>query len=65
MSDDAILRRLIARHLHFTGSARAREILENWSQWRGKFVKVMPTEYRRALREMAARADAPSVALVK
>ena len=65
MSDDAILRRLIARHVHFTGSARAREILENWSQWRKKFVKVMPTEYRRALREMAARADAPSAALVK
>ena len=65
MSDDVILRRLIARHLHFTGSDRAREMLENWSQWRRKFVKVMPTEYRRALREMAARADAPSVALVK
>jgi glutamate synthase (NADPH/NADH) large chain len=65
MSDDLILRRLIARHLHFTGSVRAREMLENWSQWRRKFVKVMPTEYRRALREMAARADAPSVALVK
>ncbi len=65
MSDEAILRRLIARHLHFTGSARARDVLENWEQWRHRFVKVMPIEYRRALREMAAKADAPSAALVK
>ena len=27
-------------------------ILDNWAEYRTKFVKVMPVEYRRALREM-------------
>ena len=53
MGDELILKGLIQRHARFTGSARAREILDNWSTWRTKFVKVMPHEYRRALAEMA------------
>jgi len=47
------LRVLISRHAHFTGSRRAREILDNWSAFLPKFRKVMPVEYRRALAEMA------------
>ncbi len=47
------LRKLIENHLHYTGSARARDILDNWSAYLPKFVKVMPVEYRRALQEMA------------
>ncbi len=53
MGDELILKGLIQRHARFTGSVRAREILDNWSTWRTKFVKVMPHEYRRALAEMA------------
>ena len=52
-ADEELLKSLIARHEHYTGSARAREILGNWSAYRARFVKVMPHEYRRALREMA------------
>ena len=52
-SDEAIIRGLVQRHLLFTGSARARHILENWAEYLPRFVKVMPTEYRRALGEMA------------
>ena len=48
------LRILIENHARHTGSTRAREILDNWSTLRGKFKKVMPTEYRRALRELMA-----------
>jgi glutamate synthase (NADPH/NADH) large chain len=47
------LRILIHRHAQFTGSRRAREILDNWSAYLPKFRKVMPVEYRRALAEMA------------
>ncbi len=36
------------------GSARARHILDNWADYRAKFVKVKPVEYRRALKEMEA-----------
>ncbi len=47
------LHALIANHLHYTGSRRAREILDNWQTMLPKFVKVMPVEYARALRELA------------
>ena len=43
----------IARHARFAGSRRAAHILENWSEYLPKFRKVMPLEYRRALKEMA------------
>jgi len=52
-SDDAMLKSLVQRHLLYTGSDRARVILENWAAYLPKFVKVMPLEYRRALAEMA------------
>src|SRR5690606_6463538 len=50
--DDERLHALIQNHLRYTGSPRAREILDHWDAMRPKFVKVMPVEYRRALREM-------------
>ncbi|HQR05058.1 MAG: glutamate synthase subunit alpha [Proteobacteria bacterium] len=53
VADQAVLRDLIEKHAEHTGSERAREILAHWSTYRGKFVKVMPHEYRRALKEMA------------
>jgi glutamate synthase (NADPH/NADH) large chain len=54
-ADEAILRVFIDRHARYTNSARAREMLENWTSWRGRFVKVFPVEYRRALGEMAEK----------
>lgn len=51
-SDEAILKRLIERHFKHTGSTRARYLLDNWAEGRAKFVKVFPTEYKRALEEM-------------
>ncbi|MET3356276.1 UNVERIFIED_ORG: glutamate synthase (NADPH/NADH) large chain [Xanthobacter viscosus] len=53
--DEERLHQLIAKHLHYTGSARAQAILDNWADYRSKFVKVMPVEYRRALRDMEKR----------
>ncbi len=50
--DDERLRQLIQNHVHYTGSTRAQTILDEWETYRPKFVKVMPTEYRRALEEM-------------
>ncbi len=51
-SDQTLLRRLISNHFAYTGSARAKAILDNWAQYMPKFVKVMPTEFRRALQDM-------------
>ena len=53
-TDEAILRQLIERHFKHTGSTRARNLLDNWASSRAKFVKVFPTEYKRALAEMYA-----------
>ena len=53
--DAAALRNKIEKHLRYTGSARAKLILDNWKTYLPKFVKVMPTEYRRALLEIAAQ----------
>jgi len=57
-SDEAQLKKLLADHNRWTGSKRARELLDDWAQARGRFVKVFPNEYRRALGEMAARKKA-------
>jgi glutamate synthase (NADPH/NADH) large chain len=50
--DEERLMQLIANHHTYTGSTRAKDILDGWATYRTKFVKVMPVEYRRALREM-------------
>jgi glutamate synthase (NADPH/NADH) large chain len=60
-SDARILRTLIQRHLHYTGSERARVILQNFDIYLPKFVKIMPVEYRRALAEMAAAQEQVAV----
>jgi glutamate synthase (NADPH/NADH) large chain len=54
-ADELALREQIEKHLHYTGSPRAKLILDNWAAYLPKFTKVMPTEYRRALQEMAAQ----------
>jgi glutamate synthase (NADPH/NADH) large chain len=57
------LRILIERHKLYTGSKRAGEILDNWDQALAHFVKVMPTDYRRALKDLQAQREAaPAVA---
>jgi glutamate synthase domain-containing protein 3 len=52
------LRILIERHHLFTGSARARTLLENWDDTLRAFVKVTPKDYKRALLELRAERDA-------
>jgi glutamate synthase (NADPH/NADH) large chain len=61
-TDESILRRLVEDHFRYTGSYRAREILGDWEASRGKFVKIMPTDYRRALGEMWRAANPQQLA---
>jgi glutamate synthase (NADPH) large chain len=57
------LRILVERHLLFTGSQRARELLDDWDSALSRFVKVMPRDYRRALMDLRAeRVTAKTVA---
>ena len=46
------LKHLIQNHLHYTGSPKARYILENWHDYLPRFIKVMPVDYRAALKQI-------------
>jgi glutamate synthase (NADPH/NADH) large chain len=50
--DAARIWEMVVRHHKYTGSKRAKTIIDNWASYLPKFVKVMPLEYRRALEEM-------------
>jgi hypothetical protein len=57
-TDEEQLKKLLDDHLRWTGSRRARELLDNWATAREKFVKVFPTEYKRALGEIHVKKQA-------
>ena len=46
------LAEMLRGHLKYTGSPKAKEILENWENSLPRFIKVFPTEYRKALGKM-------------
>ncbi|MBI9017512.1 MAG: glutamate synthase large subunit [Phycisphaerae bacterium] len=50
--DIELLHELITNHQKLTGSKRSNYILENWSEMMGRFVKVMPIEYRKSLQRL-------------
>ena len=56
--DEELVLELLRRHLVFTESEVAARLLHGWDRWRGRLVKVMPRDYKRALavlrRESAA-----------
>jgi glutamate synthase (NADPH) large chain len=53
--NDALrLKRLIQNHRHYTGSQRAEHILAHWEKYLPRFVKVMPVDYREALKQIQA-----------
>jgi glutamate synthase (NADPH) large chain len=56
--DEVILKKLVEDHHRWTGSLRARHILDHWAESRAKFVKVFPHEYKRALGEIKAKQEA-------
>jgi len=61
-TDEAQLKKLLEDHHRWTGSKRARDLLDNWDTARAKFVKVFPNEYKRALGELNAAKTAKAPA---
>jgi glutamate synthase domain-containing protein 3 len=53
--EEALLYDLVRRHHGWTGSRQAARILDNWQEMAGKFVKVIPLEYRKALERLRER----------
>jgi glutamate synthase (NADPH/NADH) large chain len=43
---------LVENHFRYTGSFGARDLVSHWENARGKFIKIMPVDYKRALGEM-------------
>jgi glutamate synthase (ferredoxin) len=60
LSDSADERRLldlVAKHVEYTGSERGKHVLDHWDEVKGQFVKIMPTDYKRALAELSREAQ--------
>ena len=51
--EEAEIREMIQHHFNYTGSEVAREVLENWQTYVQQCVKVMPTDYKRVLQQLA------------
>ena len=51
------VRELIEKHQQLTGSEVAAEALGDWNNFKSQCVKVMPTDYKRVLMELAASAQ--------
>ena len=51
------LKELITNHFNYTGSVVAKKIIESWDIEVERFIKVMPTDYKRVLNEMKLRKE--------
>ncbi len=66
VSDEQQVKKLLEEHNRWTGSKRARDLLDNWETARRQFVKVFPHEYKRALAQMGqSKKSAPAKVLSK
>jgi len=52
--EEELIRKMILDHFTFTGSDVASELLKNWKELFGKFVKVMPLDYKVAMQKKKA-----------
>ncbi|GHU97326.1 glutamate synthase [Spirochaetia bacterium] len=50
--DETFVKDQIGQHVYWTGSVYAKGILDDWPEYRPKFIKVLPVEYKRALQQM-------------
>jgi glutamate synthase (NADPH/NADH) large chain len=55
--DKERLKSLIENHFRYTNSPKAKNILDNFNNYLPKFIKVMPTEYKKVLIKMYSKKD--------
>jgi len=60
-ADRETLHQLLENHTDYTKSPKASEILKGWPESSKKFIKVMPTDYKRALEMMANQENEKTV----
>ena len=56
-ADQETVLKLIRKHVDYTQSTRGRWVLDNWQAAVAKFVKVMPTDYKLALKALEEEAQ--------
>ncbi|MGE7879313.1 glutamate synthase large subunit [Peribacillus muralis] len=56
--DASEVKEMIHSHLHYTKSAKASYVLENWVDFSKKFVKVIPKDYKRMMRSIEEQKQA-------
>nr|MCR4743554.1 glutamate synthase subunit alpha [Treponema sp.] len=56
-SDEKLLKELIQEHFEETGSSKAKEILEDWENYKSKFKKIIPNDYLKIMKEIAAQEE--------
>jgi glutamate synthase (ferredoxin) len=57
-ADSETVLSLIRKHVQYTGSSRGQWVLDNWNSLAGKFVKVMPIDYKLAMEKLDEEARA-------
>ena len=57
-SDEKVLKELITEHFAETGSKKAKEILDDWKNYKSKFKKIIPNDYLKIMKEIAAQKEA-------
>jgi glutamate synthase (NADPH/NADH) large chain len=50
--DQDFIIEMLKKHIHYTDSSIAKDIVNRWYDYLPKFVRVLPLEYKRALNEM-------------
>ena len=60
--DIGLVKEMLSKHVEFTKSTVAQNILENWADYQAQFIKVMPKDYKRVLEAIKrAKAEGTSV----
>lgn len=60
--DIKTVKNMLAKHVEFTKSTVAQKILDDWQNYQSKFIKVMPTDYKRVLEAIKrAKAEGTSI----
>ncbi|HEX7490929.1 MAG TPA: hypothetical protein VF337_04440, partial [Candidatus Limnocylindrales bacterium] len=51
--ESELIRRLLERHVEYTGSTRAKVLLDEWPTTVRRFIRVVPNDYRRVIEAQA------------
>jgi glutamate synthase (NADPH/NADH) large chain len=65
MSDNRELKELITAHYKHTQSPLAKRMLDNWADYVGQFIKVVPIEYKKVLHQEKMEAISKKIAQVE